>query len=257
MEINEAKNTITTDDGRVVPLYSPEGFRVLSELWLKVEWDQKHLYSFAWLGRPLIQLPDDLMRIQEVIFDLKPDVIIETGIAHGGSLIFYATLCKAMNHGKVVGVDIEIREHNRKAMEEHFLAPYITMIEGSSVAPEIVAQVQKQIPKGARTLVILDSDHTYKHVLAELRAYAPLVSKGSYIVATDGSMEFLDTTPRAKKQYAKTVGSWKKDNPKQAALDFVKENKNFVIEEPKFPFNEGAIDFRITHWPSAYVKRIK
>ncbi len=255
MRIDEHKNTLTTDDGRTVPLYSPEGFRILSELWLKVEWDQKHLYSFSWLGRPLIQLPDDLMRIQEVIFDLKPDVIIETGIAHGGSLIFYATLCKAMDHGKVVGVDIEIREHNRKAMEEHFLKSYITMIEGSSIDSKIVEEVRRNIPAGAKTLIILDSDHTHDHVLAELRAYGPLVSPGSYIVATDGSMEFLYDTPRAKAQYPKAP-HWKTDNPKQAAIDFVAENKNFRIEEPKFPFNEGAIDFRITHWPSAYVKRL-
>ena len=160
-----------------------------------------------------------------------------------------------MDQGKIVGVDIEIRSHNRAAMEAHFLKPYITMIEGSSTEQKIVDEVRTHIPEDAKTLIILDSNHTYDHVLAELRAYAPLVSVGSYIVSTDGSMEFLYDTPRARKQYPKAA-DWIHDNPKQAALDFVKENKNFVIEEPKFPFNEGAIDFRITHWPSAYVKRI-
>lgn len=255
MFIDTNRNKITLDDGTELDLYSPDGFRALSEIWLKVEWDQKHLYSFTWLGRPVIQLPDDLLRIQEVIFNSKPDFIVETGIAHGGSLIFYASLCKAMDHGTVIGIDIEIRPHNRKAMEEHFLAPWITMIEGSSVASEIVAKVKRAIPAGAKTLIVLDSVHTYAHVLEELRLYSSLVSVGSYIVATDGSMEFLSDTPRARAQYPKAP-EWKHDNPKQAALDFVAKNPDFVIEEPAFPFNEGAIDFRITHWPSAYVKRI-
>jgi len=251
MQIDTQKQIIILPDGKQVPLYSQEGFRLVSEVWLQVGWDQKHLYGFSWLGRPIIQIPDDMVRLQEVIFALKPDVIIETGIAHGGGLVFYASLLKAMDKGKVIGVDIEIRPHNRKAMEEHFLAPYITMIEGSSTDPNIVARVKKEIPAGSKTIIILDSNHTYKHVLEELRAYAPLVSVGSYIVATDGSMEFLDTTPRARAQYGAAVDNWKKDNPKQAALDFIKENKDFIIEEPKFPFNEGAIDFRVTHWPSA------
>jgi len=256
MNIDTQKQIITLPDGKQVPLFSKEGFRLVSEVWLQVGWDQKHLYGFTWLGRPIIQIPDDMVRLQEVIYRLQPDVIIETGIAHGGSLIFYASLCKAMDHGRVVGVDIEIRPHNKKAMEEHFLASYITMIEGSSIAPDIVAEVKKHIPDGATTLIILDSNHTHEHVLAELRAYGPLVSVGSYIVATDGSMEFLGETPRAQKQYPK-VKDWNWDNPKKAAIDFVAENHDFVIEEPPFPFNEGAIDFRVTHWPSAYVKRVR
>src|SRR3989344_4960491 len=255
MQIDTQKQIIILPDGKQVPLYSQEGFRLVSEVWLQVGWDQKHLYGFSWLGRPLFQIPDDMVRLQEVIYRLKPDVIIETGIAHGGGLVFYASLLKAMGKGKVIGVDIEIRPHNRKAMEEHFLAPYITMIEGSSIAPDVVAEVKKHILNGAQTLIILDSDHTHGHVLAELRAYAPFVSVGSYIVATDGSMEFLGETPRAKKQYPK-VADWGWDNPKKAALDFVAENQDFVIEEPKFPFNEGEIDFRVTHWPSPYVKRM-
>ncbi len=256
MHIDPKKGMITFDDGSEVALYSPEGFRIISDLWIKVGWDQKHLYSFTWMGRPIIQIPDDMVRLQEVIYQLKPDVVIETGIAHGGGLIFYASLLKAMGKGKVIGVDIEIRPHNRKAIEEHELSPLITMIEGSSVDSGVVGKVRELIPGGATVLVILDSNHTHDHVLAELRAYAPMVSVGSYIVSTDGSMEYLMDSPRARKQYPK-IDDWAWDNPKKAALDFVAENSNFIIEEPPFPFNEGAINFRITHWPSAYVKRVR
>src|SRR5678815_3421901 len=114
---------------------SPEAFRILSKLWLRSGWDAKYVYSFTWLGRPIIQLPEDLLRLQEVIYRVKPDVIIETGVAHGGSLIFYASLCKAMAKGRVIGVDVEIRAYNRSAIEAHELSSYITLIEGDSIAP--------------------------------------------------------------------------------------------------------------------------
>lgn len=256
MQIDLQKNKITLEDGKEIVLYSPEGFKILSDLWLKVGWDQKHMYSLTWLGRPIIQIPDDMVRMQEVIYAVKPDVIVETGIAHGGSLIFYASLLKAMGKGKVVGVDVEIRPHNRTAIEAHELFPLITMIEGSSVEPEVVEQVKTLIPQKATTLFILDSNHDYDHVLKELQLYSPLVSVGSYIVATDGSRESFGDTPRARQQYPLAY-TWGKDNPKRAALDFVKEHKDFGIEEPKFLFNEGSIDFRVTHYPCAFVKRIR
>ncbi|HEY4487827.1 MAG TPA: CmcI family methyltransferase, partial [Candidatus Paceibacterota bacterium] len=201
MQIDTGRKVIVLDDGKEVPLYSKEGFRLLSQVWLTVGWDQKYLYGFTWFGRPIIQIPDDMVRLQEVIYQLKPDVVIETGIAHGGGLIFYASLLKAMDKGKVVGVDIEIRDHNRKAIESHELFPLITLIEADSVAPSTLEAMKQHVPSGGTSLVILDSDHTYAHVLKELRAYAPLVSVGSYIIATDGSMEFLTDSPRAQKQY--------------------------------------------------------
>ena len=122
-----------------LPLYSPEAFSALSQAWVKVGWGVKYTYGFTWMGRPMIQLPDDMIRIQEVIYRVRPDVLIETGVAHGGSLVFYASLFKAMGQGRVVGVDIEIRPHNRKAIEAHELSPYITLIEGSSTDPAVVA----------------------------------------------------------------------------------------------------------------------
>lgn len=229
---------------------SPEAFKIISDIWLRSGWDSKYVYSFSWLGRPVIQLPEDMIRIQEVIFNIKPDVIIETGVAHGGSLIFYATLCKAMEKGRVIGVDIEIRPHNRKAIEEHFLFPYISLIEGSSVEKTVIDSVKAHIKPSDKVLVLLDSNHSYNHVLNELVAYSELVSLGSYIVATDGIMEYLVGAPRSS-------DDWGLNNPKKAAEQFVKDNKNFIIEEPDFPFNEGVIKERVTYWPSAFIKKIK
>ena len=251
----EADEMILGKDGRRIPLYSPEGFKILSALWLKVGWDQKHMYSFSWFGRPIIQIPEDCFRVQEVIYEIKPDVILETGIAHGGSLIFYASLCKAMGHGRVIGIDIEIRPHNRTALEAHELFPFITMIEGDSSAHEVREQAGRLIRPGEKVMVILDAGHTYAHVMKELELYSTLVSPGSYIVATDGSRAVLGNTPRAKKQYADTP-SWEENNPLNALQDFVKTHPDFAIVEPKFPFNESPIDFRITHWPSAFIKRM-
>jgi cephalosporin hydroxylase len=239
----------TDGAAHVFPLDSPEAFQILSRYWLEVGWTQKYTYSFSWLGRPIIQLPDDMLRIQEVIYRLRPDVIVETGVAHGGSLIFYASLCKVLDRGRVIGVDIEIRPHNRTAIEAHPLAGFITLVEGSSIESKIVDQVRTRIRAGEKVLVLLDSCHTKAHVLAELRAYGPLVSKGSYLVATDGIMADIAGAPRTK-------ADWTWNNPKQAAVEFARECQDFVLEDPPFAFNEGAITQRVTHWPSAFLKKI-
>ena len=233
---------------RTLPLYSPEAFGVLSRQWIKVGWELKYTYSFTWMGRPIIQLPEDIVRIQEVLYGVKPDVVVETRVAHGGSLVLYASLLKAMGKGRVVGVDIEIRPHNRKAIEGHELSSLITLIEGNSVAPDTLARVRSHIKPGETVLVLLDSNHSRAHVLAELEAYAPLVTPGSYIVATDGLMEFLDDVPRGQ-------SSWKTDNPKAAAEEFTSRHSEFVPENPPCTFNEGAITEPITHWPGAYLRR--
>lgn len=230
-------------------LSSPEAFALLSKAWLRCGWDNKYVYSFSWLGRPIIQLPEDLIRIQELIFRIQPDVIIETGIAHGGSLVFYASLCKAVGKGRIIGIDIEIRPHNLKALQEHFLLSYLTLIQGSSTEERTISHVQDLIKPGETVLVLLDSCHAYDHVIKELSAYSPFVTKGSYIVAMDGIMGEVVGAPR-------TQPDWKWNNPKQAALDFVKSHPDFMIEEPSFPFNEGNITSRVTYWPSGYIKRI-
>ncbi len=245
-------NTLTLDEEgqtRTLDLYSKEAFEAVSRQWVRVGWNQKYQYTFSWMGRPVIQLPEDMIRMQEVIFRLKPDVIIETGVAHGGSLIFYSSLCKSMEKGRVVGIDIEIRAHNRVAIESHPLSDRITLIEGSSTAPDIVAQVKSLVKPGETVLVILDSNHTYAHVHDELEAYGDMVTLGSYIVATDGIMHDLADVPRG------TPG-WTTDNPTFAARDFCVKHPEFVIEQPVWPFNESALDQNITHWPGAWLKRV-
>ncbi len=238
----------TGGDRRILPLYSDEVFDLLSAQWLKVGWNQKYPYTFAWMGRPVIQAPEDILRTQEVIYRVKPDVIIETGVAHGGSLIFYASLFKAMGRGRVVGIDIEIRPRNRAAIESHELAHLITLIEGGSTAPAIVEQAHAQIGSGETVLVILDSNHTKQHVLDELEAYHALVTPGSYIVATDGSMKDLHDVPRGDPE-------WVWDHPTAAAAEFAACHAEFVIEQPAWPFNESTLKHNITHWPGAWLRR--
>ena len=232
-----------------MPLYSKEAFEVLSDLWVKVGWNQKYPYAFSWMGRPIIQLPEDLIRMQEIIYELRPDVIVETGVAHGGSLIFYAGLCTAMAHGRIIGIDVEIRKHNRAAIEAHEMFPRITLVEGDSVSPEIVNHVHSLIQPGEKVLVILDSCHTKDHVAKELEAYHSLVSDGSYIVATDGVMKDVYDVPRG-------TPEWKDDHPAAAADDFAEKHAEFVMEQPKWPFNESELTENVTHWPNAWLRKV-
>jgi cephalosporin hydroxylase len=248
--IDTTEKTLTADRRRL-DLYSKEAFELISDLWLKTSWNQKYSYTFTWLGRPIIQHPEDLIRLQEVIFTLRPDVLIETGVAHGGSLIFYASLFKAMgNEGRVIGIDIEIRPQNRNALENHQLASYIALIEGDSVRPEVVARARELVRPGDRVMVILDSNHAKAHVFTELEVYAPLVSPGSYIVAADGIMGVVHDTPRGRLE-------WRSDNPTQAVREFAACHPEFVLEEPKWRFNESELDRAITAWPGTWLKRIR
>ena len=175
--------------------------RDMTRAWINYAQEQKYSYQFDWLGRPIIQYPQDIVAMQELIWRLKPDLVIETGIAHGGSLIFSASMlaqidiCEAIERGetmdprvsrrKVLGIDIDIRPHNKSAIEAHPMASRIQMIQGSSVAPEIVEQVRAIAMDYRRVLVCLDSNHTHEHVLAELKAYAPMTTVGSYCVVFD------------------------------------------------------------------------
>ncbi len=239
-----------TDDGvEEYPLYSTKGFECISSIWVKVGWNQKYVYTFSWMGRPIIQLPDDILRIQEVIYRVKPDVIIETGIAHGGSLILYASLCQAMDKGRVIGVDIEIRPQNRLAIENHELFPRITLVEGDSVSKQTVERVKSMVKPGETVLVILDSNHTSHHVRRELECYGAMVTPGSYLVVTDGIMEDLTDVPRGK-------ADWAWDNPREAAADYLKIHPEFICEQPSWPFNESQLDRNVTHWPVGWLRRI-
>jgi len=252
--IDDTANVVrVVEDGRekaAYPLWSAEAFAQLSRLWLKSGWYVKYTYSFTWLGRPIFQLPEDLIRIQEVIYKIRPDLIIETGVAHGGSLIFYASLLRLMGGGRVLGIDAEFRPANRAAIESHELSSQITLIEGSSISPVVFNQVQAHVRRGERVLVILDSDHTKKHVLAELQCYAPLVSVGSYVIAADGIKELVAGGPR-------TDPDWSWNHPRAAAEAFVAQNPDFVIDEPRFEFNEGQVDHWISQWSGGFVKRVR
>ena len=248
----DAKTLTHDENGRTetLALYSDAAFDLLSQQWLKVGWNQKYVYSFSWMGRPIIQLPEDMVRVQEVLYRVKPDVVVETGVAHGGSLIFYASLFKAMGKGRVIGIDIEIRPHNRQAIEAHELKPMIELIEGSSVDAGVVEHVKSLVKPGETCLVILDSNHTKAHVRAELEAYYSLVSVGSYIVATDGSMRDLHDVPRG-------TPAWEHDHPCAAAEEFARAHPEFVLEQPPWPFNESTLSKNLTHWPDSYLKRVR
>ncbi len=250
--IDTEQQTITNNEtGETTPLYSTEGFAAVSKAWLKVGWNEKHVYTFNWMGRPILQLPEDMVRMQEAIFQVKPSVIVETGIAHGGSLIYNASLIKALDiHGRIIGVDIDIRAHNRKAIEEHFLFPYISMIEGSSIAPEVVSQVKGLIGPADTVMVFLDSNHTKDHVLGELEAYAELVTPGSYIVAADGIMQDLADVPRG-------TDSWDTDNPVTAVHEFLAHHPEFALESPPWLFNESNLSSNInTYYPDGWLRRL-
>lgn len=198
-----------------------EILKAASQAFLQASVVPKYSYNFSWLGRPVIQYPQDMIAMQEIIWEVKPDLIIETGIAHGGSLIFSASMlelnaaCAGPRNAAVLGIDIEIRPHNRKAIEEHPLFRRISMIEGSSIAPEIIAQVQAKARDKARVLVCLDSNHTHEHVLAELEAYAPLVSVGSYCVVFDTLIEDMPAGMYADRPWGPG------NNPKTAIWEYL------------------------------------
>ncbi|MCC3379489.1 cephalosporin hydroxylase family protein [Paenibacillus farraposensis] len=187
--------------------------------------EHNYTYNFTWLGMPIIQFPQDIISLQEIIWEVKPDVIIETGIARGGSIIFHSSMQRLIgNNGIVIGIDIDIRSHNREAIENHPLASNVYLIEGDSTSVEVMNQVKEFIPEGKSVLVILDSNHTHDHVLKELEVFSPLVNNGSYLVVLDTIVEdmpdhFFKDRP------------WKAGNsPKSAVKQFLKENKRFIVD---------------------------
>ncbi len=226
---------------RDLPLYSREAFDLLSREWVRVGWAVQYYFTFRWLGRPVLQLPEDLVRLQEVVSALRPDVIIETGIYDGGSILFHASLCEALGKGRVVGIDIRIGEETREALTSHALAHRIELIEGDSTAPGTIAAVRGAVPPAASVMVILDSHHAKSHVAGELEAYAPMVTPGSCIIVTDGIMRDLTGVPGGDP-------AWLDDNPAAAALEFAAEHTEFELRRPEWPRN-------VTYWPDAWLWR--
>lgn len=205
----------------------------------------QYSYNFTWMGRPIIQYPQDLIAMQEIIWNLKPDLIIETGIAHGGSLIFYSSLLELIGKGEVLGIDIDIRQHNKTEIENHPMYKRIEMIEGSSIDPKIIDQVAKIAKDKATVLVLLDSNHTHDHVLSELKLYSTFVSKNSYLVCFDTIVEEMPEGYLPNRPWS--VGR----NPKTAVWEFLNENDNFEIDK--------SIDNKlmISVAPDGYLKRMK
>ena len=235
--------------------------QALSRIWVREISRHKWAYNFRWLGRPAIQFPNDAWALQEIIWEVKPDLIIETGIAHGGSLIMSASMlalldmCDAMESGvlldpknskrKVLGLDIDIRQHNRAAIEAHPMSSRIQMIQGSSIAPDVIEQVKAVANSYQRVLVCLDSNHTHDHVLAELEAYAPLTSSGSYCVVFDTIVEDMPEAMFPDRPWGPG------DNPKTAVWEYLKTNPEFEIDK--------GIDHKllISVAPDGYLKRVK
>lgn len=205
----------------------------------------KYSYNFSWMGRPIIQYPQDMMAMQEIIWKVKPDLIIETGIAHGGSLIFSASMLELIGKGEVVGIDIDIRPHNRREIEAHPMAKRIKMIQGSSVSSEVVDQV-KALAAGKETILIcLDSNHTHEHVLAELKAYAALTTIGSYCIVFDTVVEKLPEDFDWNGRWG--VG----DNPYTAVHEFLTDHPDFEIDK------DIQDKLLITVAPDGYLKRVR
>lgn len=206
---------------------------------------EQYSYNFTWMGRPIIQYPQDMLAMQELIWEIQPDLIIETGIAHGGSLIFYASIMELIGKGKVLGIDIDIREHNRKEIEQHPMFKRIEMIQGSSVSEETYAQVKSHAEKAKTIMVCLDSNHTHDHVLKELELYAPFTSVNSYCVVFDTVVELLPDDMFPNRPWS--VG----DNPMTAMETYLKDHPEFEIDH--------QIDNKllVSVAPKGYLKRLR
>lgn len=222
------------------------GLRELSSNWINETAKYRYVYNFTWMGIPVIQFPQDIVAMQEVIFQVKPDLIIETGIAHGGSLILYASMLELMGgSGQVLGVDVDIRAHNREKIEKHPMFKRITMFEGSSVSDEIVARVRAFAAGKKRILVVLDSNHTYEHVRREIELYSPLVGPGSYLVVFDTVVENMPPDAFPDRPWGKG------NNPMTAVREFISKSDRFEIDR--------EIDKRllISAAPEGYLKCVK
>jgi|TARA_B110000495_G_C23039994_1_gene623103 cephalosporin hydroxylase len=220
-------------------------FVKISRKWFDKAYSYEYLYHFTWLGRPIIQFPNDLMVLQELIWETKPDLIIETGIARGGSLIFYASMLQLIGKGKVVGVDVDIRKHNRIEIEKHSMFKRIHMIESSSTEKETIIEISKFTKNKKNIMVVLDSNHTHEHVLKELELYSKFVKKGNYLIVFD---TMIDDMPN---KMFKNRPWGKENNPKTAVNEFLKKNKNFKMDK------ENNKKLMITSTPYGFLKCIK
>jgi len=235
---------------RIAAIGQDDALKAKADAFMEASLAPKYSYNFSWLGRPIIQYPQDMVAMQEIIWQVQPDLIIETGIAHGGSLIFSASMLELIasctgQQGEVLGLDIDIRSHNRTAIEAHPLFKRISLIEGSSIAPDIIAQVYAKAAGKQRVLICLDSNHTHDHVLAELQAYAPLTSVGSYCVVMDTVVEDVPDELSADRPWSKG------NNPKTAVWEYLKTHDEFEIDR------SIQNKLLITVAPDGYLKRVR
>lgn len=236
--------------GNIQGLREDRDVQALSRIWVREISRHKYAYNFSWFGRPAIQFPQDMIAMQELIAKVQPQVIIETGIAHGGSLLFSASMlelaaiCGGPQDAEVIGIDIDIRPHNREAIESHPLSRRISMIEGSSISEEVVSQVRDRVAGKGPVMVCLDSHHSHDHVLAELQAYAPMVTPGSYCVTFDTLVEDLPAELSGDRPWRPG------DSPKTAVHEFLKTSEQFQIDRD--------IDAKllISVAPDGYLKRV-
>jgi cephalosporin hydroxylase len=231
------------DSSRSVKLYSPEGLDLVAALWVKLSAEYKLMYEPTWLGRPIIQFAEDVLMVQELVWKLRPEYIVECGVAHGGSLVLFASVCELLGHGNVIGVDVEIRQHNRVAIEAHSLSKRIRLIEGSSVAPDVVTLVKEAVGNSNSVLVVLDSNHSEQHVAKELELYSTLVAPGGYLVCMDGAQAHVSDIPRGKAE-------WKNDHP-LAAIE------SFLARCPEFEIDPHYTRLRVTSNPAGFLRRVR
>jgi cephalosporin hydroxylase len=218
----------------------------LSRLWFRMSAKLRYSYNFSWLGRPIIQLPTDIVALQEIIWSVRPDLIIETGVAHGGSLIFSASMLELLGaDGMVVGVDIDIRAHNRAEIKKHPMSKRIKLLQGSSTSAEIIDQVRQEAKDRERIMVMLDSNHTHQHVERELELYSPLVTKGSYLVVLDTVIEQMDEDAFPDRPWGPG------DNPLTAVHQFLGKNDRFEIDR------DIEAKILLTVAPDGYLRCVK
>ncbi len=233
---------VCNGSSKTVDLYSQQGLEMVAGLWTKLGCEYRLMYEPTWLGLPIIQFPSDIVMMQELIWKVRPDVIVESGLAHGGSAVLYASLCELMGKGRVIGIDVEVREHNRLAIQDHPLSKRIDIIEGSSVDPRTVASVSQKVADAGTVLVVLDSNHSHEHVLKELTLYHSMVTPGSYLVAMDGAQAHVWDVPRAKPH-------WRQDHPMTAIHEFLREHPEFRID-PRYT------RLHVTSNPDGYLRRL-
>jgi cephalosporin hydroxylase len=251
--IDTDAQTLTRDTDGVessVGLFTSSAFEVISREWVRVGFALKYYHNFSWFGMPILQLPEDLVRLQEVVYRLRPSVILETGVFRGGSLLYHATLCQALGHGRVIGVDLEIANADKKTICEHLLGPRITLIEGDSTSPATLDRIKQLIGPEDSVLVILDSGHTKEHVARELECYAPFVTPESYIIATDGGV-MQDSAETSRGDL-----SWKWDNPMEAAIEFANNHPEFSREQPPWVFHDGELTENVSYWRGGWLRRV-